>query len=152
MDLHGVSFRFIVTHLENPIPQIPVSYLLLEAQAKELSDVPANTNLPVILVGDFNAIANEPTDPSNATYQEMLNLGFDDSWVDLHKRSLGLTWPLENSSLVSTATQRIDFVFHRGHVMAREASLVGDDGHDRIDGMWPSDHAGLRALMQIDGR
>ena len=46
VDLHGVSFRFIVTHLENPIPQIPASYLLLQAQAYELSLIPANTNLP----------------------------------------------------------------------------------------------------------
>jgi endonuclease/exonuclease/phosphatase family metal-dependent hydrolase len=152
VDLHGVSFRFIVTHLENPIPQIPASYFLLQAQAKELSDVPANTNLPVILAGDFNAIANEPTDPSNATYQEMLNLGFGDGWIEANRNSLGLTWPLLNASSVSTASQRIDFVFLRGHAIAREARLGGDDKHDRIDGMWPSDHAGLRALIQIDAR
>ena len=152
VDLHGVSFRFVITHLENPIPQIPASYLLLQGQAKELSDVPANTSMPVILAGDFNAIANDLTDPSNATYQEMLNLGFGDSWMEVHPRRPGLTWPLENSSLVSTATQRIDFVFHRGHVQAREARLEGNKSHDRIGGMWPSDHAGLEALLQVDER
>jgi endonuclease/exonuclease/phosphatase family metal-dependent hydrolase len=150
VDLHGQEFRFITTHLENPIPQIPASYLLMQAQAKELSDVPANTNLPVILVGDFNAIANEPTDPSNATYEEMLNLGFGDAWVDRNRPPLpGLSWPLINSSLVDTATQRIDFVFYRGQVTAREARLAGDATQDRVDGMWPSDHAGLRALLQV---
>lgn len=123
-----------------------------EVQAKELSDVPANTSMPVILAGDFNAIANQLTDPSNATYQEMLNLGFHDSWTEVNRRSSGLTWPLENASSVSTATQRIDFVFHRGHVRARNAWLEGDDWYDRIDGMWPSDHAGLGALLQVYGR
>ena len=152
VNLHGVPFRFIVTHLENPIPQIPESYLLLQAQAYELSAIPANTNLPVILAGDFNAIANQPTDPSNATYQEMLNLGFDDSWVEVNRNSPGLTWPLVNASTASTATQRIDFVFLRGHVVARDASLGGDDKHDRVDGIWPSDHAGLRTLLQVDSR
>jgi endonuclease/exonuclease/phosphatase family metal-dependent hydrolase len=150
VNLHGVSFRVIVTHLENPIPQIPESYLLLQAQAKELSDVPANTSLPVILVGDFNAIANEPTDPSNETYQEMLNLGFGDAWADRNPPQAGLTWPLINSSAADTATQRIDFVFYRGNVTARETRLAGDMKQDKVGSMWPSDHAGLRALMQID--
>lgn len=151
VNLHGQEFRFIVTHLENPIPQIPASYLLMQAQAKELSDVPANTNLPVVLVGDFNAIANEPTDPSNATYQEMLNLGFGDAWTDRNRPELpGLSWPLLNSSTTDTATQRIDFVFYRGGLVnAREARLAGDAKQDRVEEMWPSDHAGLRALLQI---
>lgn len=150
VNLHGEEFRFIVTHLENPIPQVPITYQLIQAQALELSQIPANTNLPVILVGDFNAIANDPTDPSNATYQEMLNLGFGDAWTDRNRPPLpGLTWPLIDSSTTDTATQRIDFVFYRGHVTSREARLAGDAKQDRVDNMWPSDHAGLRALLQV---
>lgn len=149
VNLHGQNFRFIITHLENPIPQIPASYLLLQAQAKELSDIPANTSLPVILAGDFNAIANMPADPSNATYQEMLNLGFKDSWAEVDPNRFGLTWPLDNSTTKDTATQRIDFVFLRGHVNARVVDLAGDQKQDRVDNMWPSDHAGLRALLQL---
>ncbi len=149
VQFHGQNFRFIITHLENPIPQIPVTFLLQQAQAMELNFGPANTSLPVILAGDFNAIANEPTDPSNATYQEMLNFGFGDAWADRNPPRPGLTWPLENSSTVDTATQRIDFVFYRGLLNSRETRLAGDDKQNRVDGMWPSDHAGLRALMQI---
>jgi endonuclease/exonuclease/phosphatase family metal-dependent hydrolase len=149
VELNGQSFVFIDTHLENPIPQIPESYLLIQAQAKELSDVPASTSLPVILVGDFNAIANDPIDPSNATYQEMLNLGFADSWMERGAEKPGLTWPLINTSTADTATQRIDFVFHRGLVNARVADLAGDKKQDRVDLQWPSDHAGLRVLLQI---
>lgn len=152
VEIRDVTFRFIVTHLENPIPQIPASYLLMQAQAKELSDLPANTNLPVILVGDFNAIANQLTDPSNATFQEMLNLVFGDAWEEVHPRLAGLTWPLENASRVSTATQRIDFVFHRGHIKTNAAFLVGNHWFDRVDHMWPSDHAGLDALLLVSER
>ena len=147
--LHGRSFRFIVTHLENPIPQISATYLLQQAQALELSNVPANTSLPVILVGDFNAIANEPADPSNEAYQEMLNLGFSDAWLDRNPPRPGLTWPLDNATSMDTASQRIDFVFYRGLVNARTARLAGDAKQDKVDGMWPSDHAGLRALLQV---
>jgi endonuclease/exonuclease/phosphatase family metal-dependent hydrolase len=149
VQLHGQNFRFIITHLENPIPQIPATFLLQQAQAMELNYGPANTSLPVILAGDFNAIANDLTDPSNATYQEMLNFGFGDAWADRNPPRSGLTWPLMNSSAVATATQRIDFVFYRGILNARETRLAGDSKQDQIEGMWPSDHAGLRALLQI---
>lgn len=149
VDLHGMDFRFIVTHLENPIPQIPETYYLLMAQAQELSLGPANTSLPVILVGDFNAIANDLTDPSNWTYQEMLNMGFGDAWADRNAPGEGLSWPLLNASTVDTATQRIDFVFYRGHVKPLVTRLAGDMKHDKVDGMWPSDHAGLDALLQV---
>jgi endonuclease/exonuclease/phosphatase (EEP) superfamily protein YafD len=148
VNLHGQNFRFIVTHLENPIPQIPDSYLLLEAQAKELSNVPAKTSLPVILVGDFNATANMPTDPSNATYQEMLSLGFTDAWSEVDPSKFGLTWPLLNSN-INSASQRIDFVFHRGLLNALIVDLAGNKKQDRVDNMWPSDHAGLGALLQL---
>lgn len=151
VNLHGQAFRFIVTHLENPIPQFPETYLLQQAQAFELYSGPAYTSLPVILVGDFNAIANEPTDPSYATYQEMLYFGFGDAWTERSQKSPGLTWPLINSSVKDTATQRIDFIFLRGNLDACESRLAGDDKQDRVDGMWPSDHAGLRALVQIGG-
>jgi endonuclease/exonuclease/phosphatase family metal-dependent hydrolase len=149
VDLNGQKFEFIETHLENPIPQIPESYLLQEAQALELCGIAAKTPFPVILVGDFNAIANQQTDPSNETYQVMLNAGFKDAWAELHPGVLGTTWPLDNAATIDTTTQRIDFVFYRGLVNARVASLAGDVKHDKVEGMWPSDHAGLRALLQI---
>ena len=125
------------------------TYLLQEAQAAELLGIAAKTPLPVILVGDFNAIANQPTDPSNETYQLMLNAGFKDAWAELHPGVAGTTWPLLNSASTDTTTQRIDFVFYRGLVNARVASLAGDVKHDKVNDMWPSDHAGLRALLQI---
>jgi endonuclease/exonuclease/phosphatase family metal-dependent hydrolase len=156
VNIHGVSFRVFVTHLENPIPGYEPSYQLQQAQAQELNDVTLNnTTLPVIVLGDFNAIANPLNgsyDRSHDTYQEMLDLGFGDAWADRNPPRPGLTWPLINASTADTATQRIDFVFYRGHVNALETRLAGDMQQDKIDGMWPSDHAGLRALMQIDAQ
>ncbi len=147
--LHDQLFRFIVTHLENVIPQVPATLLVQQAQAMELSNIPGNTSLPVIIAGDFNAIANIPTDPTFATYQEMLNLGFGDAWTARHPQRPGLTWQLVDSSPVDTATQRIDYIFYRGLVNPRTSSLAGDAKQDRIDGLWPSDHAGVRALLQV---
>jgi len=153
VNLHGVSFRVFVTHLENPIPGIDLTYQLQQVQAMELNYVTLNTTLPVIVLGDFNAIANDPNDPSNKTYREMRDdFGFGDAWADRNPPRPGLTWPLINSSNSDTASQRIDFVFYRGHVKTLQTQLSGDMKQDKIDGMWPSDHAGLSAHMQVDSR
>jgi endonuclease/exonuclease/phosphatase family metal-dependent hydrolase len=147
--LHGRAFRFIVTHLENAVPGVPATVLVQEAQAGELIAGPANTSFPVIIAGDFNANAADSSDPTFATYQQMLSSGFGDAWPATHPRSSGLTWQLVDSSPVDTATQRIDFIFFRGPVRAQVSSLAGADPHDKVGGLWPSDHAGVRALLQV---
>lgn len=148
VDLDGQSFTFIVTHLENTWP-VPGIIDVLRAQAAELNQVAAKSRQNTIVAGDFNAVANDLSDPSHAVYEDMINYGFTDSWAELNRNKSGLTWPLINSSTTDTAYQRIDFVFHRGLVNARVASLAGDQKQDRVDNMWPSDHAGLRALLQL---
>lgn len=148
VDFNGQSFTFIVTHLENAWP-VDGIIKVLRAQAFELNQVAANSRQNIIVAGDFNAVANDANDPSHAVYEDMLNYGFADSWAELNRNKSGLTWPLINSSTADTAYQRIDFVFHRGLVNARVASLAGDQKQDRVDNMWPSDHAGLRALLQL---
>lgn len=149
VNLHGQAFRFIVTHLENAVPGIPATVFVQELQAGELITGPANTSFPVIIAGDFNANAADSIDPTFATYQEMLSSGFRDAWTATHPRSPGLTWQLVDSSPVDTATQRIDFIFFRGSVRAQVSSLAGADAHDKVRGLWPSDHAGVRALLQV---
>ena len=147
--LHGQSFRFIVTHLENVVPQVPATLLVQEAQAGELIAGPANTSFPVIIAGDFNADAANPNDLTFATYQEMLQAGFQDAWATTHPQDPGLTWQLVDSSTVDTATQRIDFIFSRRPIRALTSRLAGAAPHDRTGGLWPSDHAGVRAVLQV---
>jgi endonuclease/exonuclease/phosphatase family metal-dependent hydrolase len=148
---HHESFRFIVTHLENVIPQAPVTALIQQAQAAELILGPANTLMPVIIAGDFNADAANPNDPTFATYQEMINSGFGDAWTATHHRDPGFTWGQTpgDRNPISTLTQRIDFVFFHGEIRALNSKLAGAEPHDRIHGFWPSDHAGVGATLQV---
>ncbi len=146
--LHGQTFRFIVTHLENYIAQAPLTLLIQEAQVKELTDVPAYVNMPVIIAGDFNADALGK-DASIATYDEMLSLGFADAWGSVHPKVPGPTWQLVDSSPVDTAFQRIDYIFFSAGVRPLTSALAGNDPHDKIGGLWPSDHAGVRATLQF---
>ena len=72
--LRGQRFRFVTTHLDSSVPAIRV------AQAKELLVTAANTNLPVVMAGDFNIAADSGLDPSFPAYQAIINAGFTEAW------------------------------------------------------------------------
>lgn len=64
----GQVFRVINTHLE------PAVEAIRNAQANEILQGPANTSLPVVIMGDLNAI------PNSTTYNLFMNAGFRDVW------------------------------------------------------------------------
>src|SRR3954454_13751589 len=66
--LDGQTFRFIDTHLDIGAFE-PVQL----AQAHELLTGADPSGLPAVYVGDFNTSANDPSDPTFATYQALLN-------------------------------------------------------------------------------
>lgn len=150
VSIRGTSFRFVETHLE------AFSALIQEAQAAELVAGPAATFLPVVMVGDFNSNANgEPNLPDNTpTYGDLLGAGFSDIWTTAgHK--IGNTCCQEPDLLnfPSDLSERIDLVLVNAGIGAAIARLDGDRNEDRIsapDGsLWPSDHAGLIAMLKI---
>lgn len=142
----GRTFRFIATHLD------AVSPLVQTAQAAELVSGPANTDLPVIMAGDFNSAAAGGPDVT-LTYGNLLAAGFSDVWTATQGGSSGFTWPLHlEDPLTSTATptERIDLVLTRGAVQAGDARLVGNTPAARTSsGLFPSDHAGVVATLKL---
>ena len=142
--LRGQTFRFINTHLE---PEGPLSAIQV-AQGNELLNGPANTSLPVILVGDFNSRADGTGTP---TYENLIGAGFKDAWSATHPRQPGNTWGHDADLLNTTVnlTQRLDLVLFRGGPCALDAEVVGDELSDRTpSGLWPSDHAGVVATLR----
>jgi endonuclease/exonuclease/phosphatase family metal-dependent hydrolase len=139
--VRGKSFRFITTHLESlEPPLLPVNVRFLQAQ--ELVAVPANTRMPVIIVGDFNS---ETSTVDDAAWFLIQN-GFFDTWIEAHPGDPGYTCchPHDLGDPGSTLEKQIDFVFARGDFRVIEAGLVGDDPGDMTaSGLWPSDHAGV---------
>jgi endonuclease/exonuclease/phosphatase family metal-dependent hydrolase len=154
----GHKFRFINTHLEQegPFSQFQV------AQGYEILNGPANTNLPVILAGDFNSKADGTGTP---TYSKLIGDGigeghFKDAWGMTHPpEELGNTFGHEPDLHNTTVnlTQRIDLVLFRnssspsrGTLSALDADVVGDELDARTpSGLWPSDHAGLMARLEL---
>lgn len=146
----GKKFRFVTTHLAiapNFDPTIP------GAQAGELIATAGNTKLPVVFVGDFNSTASDPTNPTFSTYRRILDAGFHDVWSEIHPSAPGFTCcqspDVRNTK--SLLSQRIDLVFSRGPIEANDAQLVGTRAVDRTpSGLWPSDHAGVMATLNLD--
>jgi endonuclease/exonuclease/phosphatase family metal-dependent hydrolase len=139
----GQTFRFIDTHLE------AFNSRIQQAQARELLQGPANTKLPVILAGDFNAgpVFN------SSTYASFTKVGFQDAWSETNPSEAGLTC-CQDSSLRSPDSQllaRVDLILHRGPgLVAQQANVVGDTPADRTpSGLWPSDHAGVVATLSV---
>jgi endonuclease/exonuclease/phosphatase family metal-dependent hydrolase len=138
---HGQTFRFINTHLESNDPTVN------DAQAKELLAGPANTSLPVILVGDFNAAANGAGSP---TYHDVIAGGFEDAWREARGYQFGYTFGRDITAPTYTLNQRIDLILFRGPVEAERAHRVGSNPADRTpSGLWPSDHLGVEATLEL---
>jgi len=141
--MRGKTYRFVNAHLESFSSEI--NYL----QAAELLQTAANTNLPLIFAGDFNADA----EASDATYQLLLNAGFTDVWEQTRANEPGFTWALflTDPSAYTAPTQRLDLVMIRGEIDALDADVVGENPTtDRTPtGLMRSDHAGVTASLKL---
>jgi endonuclease/exonuclease/phosphatase family metal-dependent hydrolase len=134
--VRGDRFRFVSTHLEAFTP------LIRNPQAAELLNGPAATDLPLVVVGDFNS--GPGTDLT--AYGILTGGGLADAWPDgpvtcCHAPNLHLDTPL---------TKRVDLVWTRGGFSTAAADVVGEEPADRTpSGLWPSDHAGVVATLQL---
>jgi endonuclease/exonuclease/phosphatase family metal-dependent hydrolase len=146
VEADGKSFRFVTTHLDSVSPAIRL------AQANELLHTAADTNLPVVMAGDFNIPADTSVDPSFPAYQAMINAGFTDAWQSKRAPDPGFTCcQADNlSNPTSQLSHRIDLVLFRGAFGVTDISLIGNRQADRtISGLWPSDHAGVTAALRL---
>ena len=134
---HGKNCRIIATHLEPDHP------LINTLQSQEILNNPADTDMNVIYVGDFNSPAAGGS-PFTA-YQQALAAGFEDAWSACNPDDAGNTFGhTENLLDAVDFTERIDFAVYKGNVVPTRAILFGLDSAQRTPaGLWPSDHAGL---------
>jgi endonuclease/exonuclease/phosphatase family metal-dependent hydrolase len=140
--VRGKSVRIVNTHLEEEFFDL-IQFL----QADELLAGPFRTNLPVIVLGDFNA------SESSTTYKNILKAGFKDSWPLVHPGDPGFSCCQDEDLLNRTSQlkERIDLVLFRGgQINVYDIKLVGVNSSNRIpSGQWPSDHAGVVAALCI---
>ncbi|MEO8213639.1 MAG: endonuclease/exonuclease/phosphatase family protein [Myxococcales bacterium] len=142
--------RVVDSHLE-------VSGLLgptQEAQGRELTSALASYGRPLILTGDFNS----PADGSDtATYMQLTSGApasqrFRDAWQAgsgnaTATRGAGATCCLDLTAPQATPTQRIDLVLCRGEIRASDARVIPP--LKTPSGLWPSDHLGVYAQLDL---
>jgi endonuclease/exonuclease/phosphatase family metal-dependent hydrolase len=136
-------FRFINTHLETYDNEVQ------GLQGEEILNGAAKTDLPVILLGDFNSRAHGIGTP---TYGNLIGAGFKDAWSVTHPNEPGYTFghlpDLSNTTTDGYLTERIDLVLFRGGLSVLDADVVGEELSARTpSGLWPSDHAGVVATL-----
>jgi hypothetical protein len=142
------TFRVVNSHFEAFDPNETVRV----QQAQELLDGPLATELPVVLLGDFNSDAED----DGLAYDILIDKGgFEDAWETANPGDPGLTCchaaDLRNEDL--DLRSRIDLILVRDGVRVRELERVGVDPAMRTaSGLWPSDHAGVVGRLMITDR
>ncbi len=142
------EFRFVNSHFEAFDP----GEFIRVQQARELLAGPLDTDLPVVLLGDFNSNA----EANGLAYRILIDEGgFEDAWSTANPGDPGLTCchdaDLRNEEV--DLRSRIDLILVRDGVRVREMERVGIDPAMRTpDGLWPSDHAGVVGRVMITAR
>ena len=156
--IEGREYKFVNTHLENEMlgeksPQ--------REQAKELvSTLNAQADkdgLPIILLGDFNS---DPQGKEEHTtpYSIIEEAGFTDTWNLAPTSEQILNSKSCCHSLLSPTgnlDSRIDLVWFKapfGDVSLESVNInfFGNNPEtDKIEDMWPSDHAGVFTILHI---
>ena len=103
---------------------------------------------------DCNSSAS-PADPdATPTYALLRSAGFGDAWATKHPGAAGLTCcqDADLRNVRSALFERIDYILFRRDFDVRHASLLGARPGDRTtkpDRVWPSDHAGVSATLEL---
>lgn len=146
----GRSFRVVNTHLEvngtGPID------FLQSAQANELVGHFSMEPLPLVVLGDFNSDPRHTADPAVPPYAQMAAAGYLDVWTLLPGPATAGDTCCQSETLdnrLSILNERFDHVWVRNALALGpiQADLQCEEPRDRINGLWPSDHAGVFARI-----
>jgi endonuclease/exonuclease/phosphatase family metal-dependent hydrolase len=140
----GASVLVVVTHLHHAVD----GAVERDAQAASIIDwvgaAPATD--AVIALGDFNA------DPLEPAYARMVAAGFRSAYAEANGAEPAVTWP---SGLQAPAMDTdgdpacLDYIWVRGAVGIESARLVFDRPHPDDPTLYPSDHLGISARIEI---
>ncbi len=100
-----------------------------------------------IVVGDFNAHPEEPA------YARMVDAGFRSAHAEVNGAEPPVTWPsgLQAPAMDTDGEPRcLDYIWLRGAVRATDARLVFDRPDAGDPTLYPSDHLGVAAHVEID--
>jgi endonuclease/exonuclease/phosphatase family metal-dependent hydrolase len=140
----GVTVVAAVTHLHH----VSADEAIRDRQVRDLlgwlDAGPQGSAL--VVVGDFNA---EPDEPAA---RRMAGAGFRSAYAEAHGDDPAVTWPSGlQGPVIDTDGEPgcLDYIWLRGSALVLEARLVFDRPAVGDPGLFPSDHLGLTALLEI---
>ena len=155
----SLPVRFVNTHLEvrDVDPTDPASAGIQAAQANELIGIldllPNPENAPLIVVGDINSSPEDPVQFEIVPpYIQLVSAAYLDTWTLRPGNPKAYTCCQAEDLLNddSILYERIDVIFTSEEPDRVKANTVGNDEDDRLpSGLWPSDHAGVVARMEM---
>ena len=140
----GARVLVVVTHLHHLVPDTAERDAQAAALLDWLADAPAAD--ATIAMGDFNA------DPDEPTHARMLAAGFRSAFADANGAEPAVTWP---SGLQAPAMDTdgdpdcLDYIWVRGAVRVVDARLAFDRPDPEDPTLYPSDHLGISAHLEI---
>ncbi len=141
---NGSTVLVAVTHLHHAVPDAAER----DGQATTLLDWLAGgpDADATIAMGDFNA------DPAEPAYARMVAAGFRSAYAEVHGKEPAVTWP---SGLQAPAMDTdgepdcLDYIWLRGAIRTTEARLAFDRPHPDDPTLYPSDHLGVSARLEV---
>jgi endonuclease/exonuclease/phosphatase family metal-dependent hydrolase len=137
----GARLVFAVTHLHHLVPDNAVR----DEQARGVIEWLDGADATVV-VGDFNA------DPSEPAYARMLGAGFRSAYVEANGAEPAVTWPsgLQGPAIDDDGEPGcLDYIWLRGPIRVVSARLVFDRPAVGDPGLYPTDHFGVAARVEI---
>jgi endonuclease/exonuclease/phosphatase family metal-dependent hydrolase len=129
-------FYFVNTHFDHEIQKAREESARLMRQRLET----LTPSLPLILLGDFNAVAE-----NNAAYDLLVkDTGLSDTWLTAQERRGNLVSTFHNYRGPSPAGHRIDWILTRGKVAVTATEIITFERQ----GQYPSDHFPVVAWLQ----
>ena len=140
----GAAVLVAVTHLHHAVSASAEREQQTSALLHWLAGAPDAD--AVIVMGDFNA------DPREPAYARMVEAGFRSAFVEANGAEPPVTWP---SGLQAPAMDTdgepdcLDYIWVRGAVRVSDARLVFDRPHPDDPTLFPSDHFGVAAHLEV---
>jgi endonuclease/exonuclease/phosphatase family metal-dependent hydrolase len=141
----GETLRIANTHLHHLVPDHELRATQCGALLEWLDAAPPVA--ATLVTGDFNAAPHEPAAAL------MTEAGYRSAFAEVHGGEHALTWP---SGLIATGIDTdgdprcLDYIWMRGAVRARFARLCFDRPAVDDPTLYPSDHRGVLAEVEVE--
>jgi endonuclease/exonuclease/phosphatase family metal-dependent hydrolase len=138
----GRPFAFVNTHLHFPpdaqqerVDQLTYLLAWLDRDTRRL---------PMVIAGDFNAYA-DPPEPAVA----LMKARFRSAYEAFHGREPAKTWTTPVNTYDPSPHGTLDYIFVSPEFRVAEAGLAFDKPSPLDGDLYPSDHLGLYAVLEL---